>query len=507
MDKEFAKLYKKEEWKEFRKNILEIDDYTCSKCHTCYKDKPYLLHVHHRKYELGKKTWEYNLEDVTTYCRYCHAAEHGYVFDKTGWTYVGVDDLGNLEAKCENCDSPIRYQHTIFHPKYGCWYVGKECAERLTSRGEASAAENREKRRNHSLNKWKDIEGSGESTSRIGKYKIKIEQIIDEYYLSIDNYRMELPFRTLIDAKLYAFDIVEDGAVDTVTKTQYEKLYQQFLSCPIWDEAKESFELFEMNFHHHSFGIKKRRVYSSFYDYDSFKNEKVRFITFIDSVQFKEFGTVQEAQNYLFDLLYNKDKYDKEYRKILKSVKVKITAIEKWNGYLQSDSCYYDENEYNRSYTYRFGEFVFCLRFDFQKTVILYVWHKKHSYPAPHNILENYYTFLAESNNFRELLEIAYDNLVNQKLLLHKIQTDPYISYLRDEWEETKDVLGCIQIKKIYKDVEIDITEKENNKYILDVGDAKGSKLLDSLSIAKIKAYRFINNGDYERYLKRHLLS
>lgn len=41
-----------------------------------HSDKPYFLHVHHKKYILGRLPWEYNDNDLTTLCNWCHWAFH-----------------------------------------------------------------------------------------------------------------------------------------------------------------------------------------------------------------------------------------------------------------------------------------------------------------------------------------------------------------------------------------------------------------------------------------------
>ena len=69
MKTKYKNLLKKEEWKTFRSRILELDNYTCTKCNTCYKEEPSNLNIHHKVYYRGLRPWEYNPEDVTTYCR------------------------------------------------------------------------------------------------------------------------------------------------------------------------------------------------------------------------------------------------------------------------------------------------------------------------------------------------------------------------------------------------------------------------------------------------------
>lgn len=60
-----------EEWKAKRLEILERDNHTCQCCgSTRY------LQVHHSKYDLRFKAWEYDNHWLTTLCKTCHEIEH-----------------------------------------------------------------------------------------------------------------------------------------------------------------------------------------------------------------------------------------------------------------------------------------------------------------------------------------------------------------------------------------------------------------------------------------------
>lgn len=49
MKTKYKNLLKKEEWKTFRSRILELDNYTCTKCNTCYKEEPSNLNIHQKQ--------------------------------------------------------------------------------------------------------------------------------------------------------------------------------------------------------------------------------------------------------------------------------------------------------------------------------------------------------------------------------------------------------------------------------------------------------------------------
>jgi hypothetical protein len=68
-DSNYSELLKHPDWQRKRLEILQRDDFTCQICH----DKETTLHVHHKKYKANRKPWEYENDDLTTVCKYCHA--------------------------------------------------------------------------------------------------------------------------------------------------------------------------------------------------------------------------------------------------------------------------------------------------------------------------------------------------------------------------------------------------------------------------------------------------
>lgn len=59
-------------WKIRRKEILELDNYKCSRCGT--KDET--LNVHHLCYIPGREPWEYQDNQLITLCEVCHRQVH-----------------------------------------------------------------------------------------------------------------------------------------------------------------------------------------------------------------------------------------------------------------------------------------------------------------------------------------------------------------------------------------------------------------------------------------------
>ena len=80
----------------------------------------------------------------------------------SGWTCIGVEDLGAPVGICEMCGYQIiRYAHHMEHPKYGNLRAGCVCAGRMEedmagARRREAELKNRQARRVNFLNrKWK----------------------------------------------------------------------------------------------------------------------------------------------------------------------------------------------------------------------------------------------------------------------------------------------------------------------------------------------------------------
>ena len=66
----YKRLLKRPEWKEYRKTILERDNYTCQICNE--KKSEHELRAHHKKYIKGNAPWDHPQELVETLCYKCH---------------------------------------------------------------------------------------------------------------------------------------------------------------------------------------------------------------------------------------------------------------------------------------------------------------------------------------------------------------------------------------------------------------------------------------------------
>lgn len=129
----FKKLYFSNEWNVYANRIKSRDNFTCLKCGR--DESNVILQVHHNIYKNGLKPWEYPLSDCLTLCKGCHSREHNLVEPTSGWDLISIDDLGDLIGVCERkgCGNEIKYEHLIYHPKWGYKTVGSSCVEYLTN--------------------------------------------------------------------------------------------------------------------------------------------------------------------------------------------------------------------------------------------------------------------------------------------------------------------------------------------------------------------------------------
>jgi len=64
----YAEKLKDPRWQKKRLQILDRDEWTCKLC----GDTETQLHIHHFYYHRDKEPWEYEIQDLTTYCKHCH---------------------------------------------------------------------------------------------------------------------------------------------------------------------------------------------------------------------------------------------------------------------------------------------------------------------------------------------------------------------------------------------------------------------------------------------------
>ncbi len=208
------KGYQTNQWRQFRDEVIELDG---GSCRDCGRSEPeVVLQVHHKKYIPGNAPWQYDYKDCETLCKGCHAAEHGKIPPKTGWQYLGYEDLGEVAGNCELCGSNFRYQFYVYHKNWGSMQVGTFCCNALTSTEIASKQLDQQnkyderKRRFTRSKRWVEI--SGRAILRQKGIRIEIAKSDDQYYIQLDLYPGQIGFDTLDAAKSHVFDIIEDGS-------------------------------------------------------------------------------------------------------------------------------------------------------------------------------------------------------------------------------------------------------------------------------------------------------
>jgi len=210
------KGYQTSQWQAFRKEVIELDG---NRCHACQRTEPdVVLQVHHKKYIPDLAPWQYSYADCETLCKGCHAAEHGKIPPKTGWRYLGYEDLGEVSANCELCGSNFRYQFFVFHPNWGSMQVGAYCCNALTATELASnqmAAQQRfDDRKQRFIDSKRWIQISGRHIIRQQGIRIEIDSKQGKYRIQLDQYPGKLELDSLEAAKSHAFNIIEDGSAE-----------------------------------------------------------------------------------------------------------------------------------------------------------------------------------------------------------------------------------------------------------------------------------------------------
>jgi hypothetical protein len=210
--------YKREEWRKFRKEVIELDGGVCTSC----KRGPLegaVLQIHHKSYIQGKLPWEYPYELCETLCKGCHAAEHGIVSPFIGWRCVGHEDLGDLSGNCELCGNEIRHVFLIEHDLWPHMEVGEVCCDHLTETKQASdhiegirRFKSRQARFVNSR-RWQSAGNSAEIIHQKGR-QIIVQRKGEEFTLVIDGTKGKKRFPTSTVAKRYVFEVLENGKID-----------------------------------------------------------------------------------------------------------------------------------------------------------------------------------------------------------------------------------------------------------------------------------------------------
>lgn len=208
--------YTKSEWKKFRDELIELDNYKCRECKR--SNSEVILQVHHKRYIPGHLPWQYPLEDCETLCKYCHAVKHQIIRPSTGWEFITQEDLGDLNGTCQNCNTTIRHMFLIQHKDWGTMEVGTNCCDKLTDTILASnlvesqtSYLNRKKRFLNSI-RWKQDKNIYFISQ--GSFEIQIqEKDKDIFVLTIHNIQGKNLYYSLNEAKEKAFDVIESNTL------------------------------------------------------------------------------------------------------------------------------------------------------------------------------------------------------------------------------------------------------------------------------------------------------
>ena len=212
--------YQTNQWQRFRQEIIELDGGQCSQCGRDQAEV--ILQVHHKIYRPGRAPWQYHYQDCETLCKGCHAAEHGKIPPKSGWRYLGYEDLGDVSANCELCGSHFRYQFFIYHRDWGSMRVGSYCCNALTGTELASAQVDEQtrldERRQRFIHSKRWIKTGGREIIRQKDIRIEIARVDGCYSLQLNHYPGQHRYASLEAAKSQVFDILEDGRAQAFIK-------------------------------------------------------------------------------------------------------------------------------------------------------------------------------------------------------------------------------------------------------------------------------------------------
>lgn len=209
--------YRSSEWKRFRDDVIQLDNWVCARCSRGSADGV-ILQVHHKVYFANRKPWDYPYELCEALCKGCHAEEHGKIRPRYGWEFVGHEDLGELIGTCEYCGTTIRHVFLIQHENWVALEVGEICCDHLTNTHVASDHIDSVRRFNERRKRF--VSSSRWTADSSGKMIIKQKSITaaivpqgSTYRLQMNGRQGRLEFKSLLDAKMKAFDLIESGAI------------------------------------------------------------------------------------------------------------------------------------------------------------------------------------------------------------------------------------------------------------------------------------------------------
>lgn len=209
--------YRSKDWKQFREEVIRLDGGACSRCSRTPADGV-VLQVHHKQYFEGRKPWQYPYDACYTLCSGCHAAEHGIIPPKFGWSFAGWQDLGDLVGNCDLCNTAIRYSFLVAHSGWRAMEVGEECCDNLTCTQVASNfAESRRRfagrlKRFVDSSRWEQYPSGKHLIIQKG-YVVSILPASGGFRTWVNDKAGKAVHESLLDAKAAIFEAIDSGKV------------------------------------------------------------------------------------------------------------------------------------------------------------------------------------------------------------------------------------------------------------------------------------------------------
>lgn len=135
---------------------------------------------------------------------------------RSGWTWVGVDDLGDLVGECDLCGTELRYVYAIEHAVWGAMAVGTDCCDKLTQSTQASEYHAKyiklveARKRFVSSTRW-TLEVDGSLSIMQKGISVRIIQVDDGIAIVMNGKTGKLRFDSVLDAKIRAYDVIASG--------------------------------------------------------------------------------------------------------------------------------------------------------------------------------------------------------------------------------------------------------------------------------------------------------
>jgi hypothetical protein len=213
------RLYKTPEWKDLRLSAIEHTGGKCEKCDRSESEGA-ILQVHHKKYIRGRKPWEYSFEELTVFCRRCHAEEHKILMETCNWEYCGENSRDERDGVCDFCGNDIKIEHFLSHQHWGELIVGTGCSDFLTETREATDAKNKLNRM-HSFCQSRHWHMQEDGVSVLKRRGITVRLNLeneDSIRASVNGHEGKSIYKSIDEAKKHLFEVHDSGKLSEFLK-------------------------------------------------------------------------------------------------------------------------------------------------------------------------------------------------------------------------------------------------------------------------------------------------